>query len=120
MIVLKYLIKKKEEKPRLICWILLLQEFDLELQDKKESENLVADHLSCILRLEEFGPINDEFPDEQLHTVKQISPWYVDIVNYLMAGELLEELSRHEKDKVKSDSKYYVYNKPYLWKHCSD
>jgi hypothetical protein len=33
---LKYLIAKKDAKPRLIRWILLFQEFDLEIKDKKE------------------------------------------------------------------------------------
>jgi len=32
---LKYLHTKKDAKPRLIRWILLLQEFDLEIKDKK-------------------------------------------------------------------------------------
>jgi len=41
---LKYLLTKKDAKPRLIRWILLLQEFDLEIKDKKEVENSVADH----------------------------------------------------------------------------
>ena len=43
---IKYLMTKKEGKPRLIRWVLLLQEFDVEIQDKKSSENMVVDHLS--------------------------------------------------------------------------
>jgi hypothetical protein len=32
---IKYLLAKKDAKPRLIRWILLLQEFDVEIRDKK-------------------------------------------------------------------------------------
>ena len=54
---------KKDAKARLVRWILLLQEFDLEIQVKKGVENVIADHLSRIPPCNEL-PINDNFPDE--------------------------------------------------------
>ena len=65
--IIKYLLTKADSKPRLIRWILLLQEFDLVNKDKKGSENLVADHLSRLVNEEvtlKKLEIRDEFPDE--------------------------------------------------------
>ncbi|KAJ9551268.1 hypothetical protein OSB04_015313 [Centaurea solstitialis] len=117
---LRYLMTKKDAKPRLIRWILLLQEFDLEIRDKSGAQNLVADHLSRIVSNEESLPLDDKFPDEHLFEVKTTVPWYADIVNYLVTGTTPKELPRSKRDKIKSDSKYYMWDDPYLWKQGSD
>ncbi|XP_072062314.1 uncharacterized protein [Arachis hypogaea] len=73
---LKYLLKKKESKPRLIRWILLLQEFDLEIKDRSGSQNLVADYLSQLEHLTpDPTPINNSFPLDTLQAISQSTPW---------------------------------------------
>ncbi|XP_034674243.1 uncharacterized protein LOC117905429 [Vitis riparia] len=45
---LKYLLNKNDAKARLIIWILLLQEFNIQIKDKQGVENAVVDHLSRV------------------------------------------------------------------------
>ncbi|KAM2294963.1 hypothetical protein ACFX1S_034816 [Malus domestica] len=111
---LKYLFTKKEAKPRLIRWMLLLQEFDIEIRDKKGSENVVADHLSCMVHEEDAVPIMETFPDEQLMSVKVSEPWYADLVNYLVSKHVPSELLKHQGDKLKKEARFYVWDDPYL------
>nr|GEU78178.1 reverse transcriptase domain-containing protein [Tanacetum cinerariifolium] len=58
---LKYLLAKQDARPRLLRWILLLQEFDVIIRDKNGSENLAADHFS---RLE--NPHQDELKKKEI------------------------------------------------------
>ena len=80
---LKYLLTKQNVKARLIRWVLLLQEFNLQIKDKKGVENVVADHLSrlTIAHNTHNPPINDKFPEESLLLVEH-TPWYAHISNY--------------------------------------
>ncbi|KAK8612674.1 hypothetical protein V6N13_092785 [Hibiscus sabdariffa] len=118
---LRYLMNKKEAKPRLIRWILLLQEFNLEIKDKKGRENLVADHLSRIPLTSTDPPIKEEFPDEHLLLAQRGKlPWFADMVNYLVTGKVPTHLSRSGINKIKKESRFYFWDDPYLWKHCSD
>ena len=94
---IKYLMTKKDVKLRLIRWVLILQELDLEIKDKKGTENLVVDHLSQLEGPSKEIQINDDFLDEQLLEIedKEPVPWFADFVNYLVARVLPPEFSYH-------------------------
>ena len=111
---LKYLFSKKEAKPRLIRWVLILQEFDLEIRDKKGSENSVVDHLSH-LHISGTGDISDSFLDEHLLAVSSHAPWFAHIVNFLVTGSIPEHWNRHRKDKLFHELKYYYWEEPLLF-----
>ncbi|CAN6585445.1 unnamed protein product [Malus baccata var. baccata] len=121
---LKYLLSKKDAKPRLIRWILLLQEFDLEIRDKKGSENVVADHLFRLniptASEEDSLPLRESFPDEQLFVVQFRTPWFADMVNYLVKGVMHPDLTLQQKKKFLSDVKHYFWDDLYLFKYCPD
>ncbi|RDX93570.1 Retrovirus-related Pol polyprotein from transposon 17.6, partial [Mucuna pruriens] len=112
---LRYLLRKSDAKSRLIRWMLLLQEFDIEIRDKKGVENSIVDHLSKIEREEDLMPIRDQFLDEQLLHIKMTTPWFADICNYFPL-----EASRLYKEKLQSDVKYYIWDDPYLWRLYND
>nr|GEY95139.1 reverse transcriptase domain-containing protein [Tanacetum cinerariifolium] len=104
---LKYLLAKL----RLLWWVLLLQEFDVVIRDKKGAENLTADHLS---RLEnphqddlENKEINETFPLETLRMISSRSdsstPWFADIANYHARNFVVKGMSSQQKKKFFKD-----------------
>jgi len=93
---LKYLLAKKGSKPRLIRWVLLLQEFDLEIKDRSGSQNLVVDHLSRLENTKgDSTPIDETFPLEGLLAISEVIPWYAPIANYLVARTFPPGFSQH-------------------------
>ena len=118
---LKYLLTKQNAKARLIRWVLLLQEFNLQIRDKKGVENVVVDHLSrlTIAHNTHNPPINDELPEESLLLVEK-TPWYAHIANYLATWELPVDWKAQNKKIffVKIQSCYW--EEPFLYKHCAD
>lgn len=85
--------------------MLLLQEFDLTIKDKKGTKNVVADHLSRLKELpllerqflNNVLPVNEDFPDEQLFLVQVIQPWYADFVNYIVSQIISPDFGYHER-----------------------
>ena len=110
-----------EKDLRLIRWILLFQEFNLQIKDKKRLENVVADHLSrlAITYNSHSLPINDDFPDESLMLI-EVAPWYAHIANYLVTGEVPNEWKAQDKKHFFAKIHAYYWEEPFLFKYCAD
>jgi len=119
-----YLMAKKDAKPRLIRWVLLLYEFDFEVKDGRGYENQVAYH---VYRLEvekkEEGEldINDSFPHEQvLAATLDLIPWFAYLANYLVSDLMPEVLNFQQRKMFLHDVVTYFWNEPYLHRVCAN
>jgi hypothetical protein len=102
---LKYLFSKKDSKARLVRWILLLQEFDITIKDKKGTKKVFADHLSRLTTdsRSDITPIDDYFPDESLLYVCTM-PWFANIVNFSCFRTISSSLEYPRQKKVPRQS----------------
>ena len=118
---MKYLLTKQNAKARLIRRVLLLQEFNLQIRDKKGVENVVTDHLSRLtIAHNTHNPlIFDEFPEESLLAVDS-APWFAHIANFLVTGELPTEWKAHDKKFFNAKIHSYYWEEPYLFKYYAD
>lgn len=66
--------EKKESKPYLLRWVLSLQQFNVEIRDKKGVDNVVADHLFRLENVQASDdkiPICDELGDDVLYILNE-------------------------------------------------
>ncbi|GJU43501.1 reverse transcriptase domain-containing protein [Tanacetum coccineum] len=120
---LKHLSKKQDAKLLLICWILLLQEFDIEIKNRKGTENVAADHLSRIENDEssDDSEVDDNFLGETLMEINtKDEPWFADFANYLVVDIIPKRMTYQQKNKFFSDLKHYFWEVLYLFKVCFD
>jgi len=113
---------KGDSKPQLLRWILLLQEFDIEIRDKKGVDNVVADHLSRLDNGEvtkKEKAIMAEFPDERLFAIGE-RPWFADMANFKADNMVPDEIEQHQRKKFFKDANHYLWDDPYLFKVSTD
>jgi hypothetical protein len=95
---IKYLLAKKDAKPRFIRWTLLLQEFDVEIRDKKGVENVVADHGQ-----DDKETIEDKMRDDHLYRVLDKDTWMIDIIRAIRKMPL-DHLDKNSQRRIISKS----------------
>ncbi|GJR04339.1 hypothetical protein Tco_0527323 [Tanacetum coccineum] len=116
---LRHLFKKQDAKPCLIRWILLLQEFYIEIKDRKGTKNVAADHLYRIEndKTSDDSEADDNFPGKTLMEVNtEDEPWFVDFANYIESEIMPKGMTYQKKNKFFSDFKHYFWEEPYLFK----
>jgi hypothetical protein len=117
---IKYLLAKKDAQPRLIHWILLLQEFDVEICDKKGVENVVTDHLSRMNPgQDDKEPIEDKIRDDHLYRILDKDTWMIDIIRAIRRMTL-DHLDKNTQRRIFSESRKYFWDSPYLFKLGND
>jgi hypothetical protein len=117
---IKYLLAKKDAKPRLIRWILLCQEFDVEIRDKKGVKNVVANHLSRMNRgQDDKEPIEDKMRDGHLYRVLDKDTWMINIIQATRKMPL-DHLDKNSQRRIISESQKYFWDAPYLFKLGND
>jgi len=95
----KHLLDKAASMAQLNRWVILLQEFALEIPDKKGTENMLADHISRLpTSIQNEGgcdfPIHDSFPADHLFALAISSvPWLSNLVNYLAFRIVLPDMN---------------------------
>nr|GEV17954.1 reverse transcriptase domain-containing protein [Tanacetum cinerariifolium] len=90
---LKYLLNKQDAKPRLLRWVLLLQEFDITIRDKKETLGSLSSGSTL---------------------------WFADIANFHAGNFIKKGLTSQQKKKFFKDVKHYFWDDPYLFRICAD
>jgi len=92
--------KKSITNGRITRWLLLVQEFNIIVQDLPAKENQVANFLSRLDTHNDPNLVADDFPDEYLFAIIVKTPWFVYIENYLSSGKLPSQFTKKQKQKT--------------------
>jgi hypothetical protein len=106
--------------------VLLLQESDLHIVERKGEDNHVADHLSRMENIpNDLIPINDSFPNEQLaninvSSIRVASPWFADYANFLVGNGMPPQFNSQQRKTFFYDLRHHFWDDPFWYKKGVD
>eukprot|EP00253_Pinus_taeda_P007760 PITA_07760 len=86
-----------------------------KIQDRPGKENLVADLLSRVPRTDYAVVVEEQFLDEHLFAVTVKTPWYANVVNYLVVGKLPKHLTPRERKLIVQHNTQFSWIRGYLF-----
>jgi hypothetical protein len=92
---IKFLMNKPTTNPRIICWLLLMQECDLTIQDKTGNDNTVVNHLLHSVNRVKGESVEKLSLDKHLFAIRVKTKWFAAITNYVVGGVLPQHFSRN-------------------------
>eukprot|EP00253_Pinus_taeda_P033510 PITA_33510 len=97
-----------------------IQEFDIKIKDRLGKENLMVDFLSRVPKTVDLEAVEDQFPYENLFAVIMKTPWYTNVVNYLVVGKLPKHLTPRERKIIIQRSTQFSWIGEYLFHTRAD
>ncbi|GJS89174.1 reverse transcriptase domain-containing protein [Tanacetum coccineum] len=101
----------------------ILEEFNIEIKDRKGTKKVVADHLSRLENDEtsDDSEVVDNFPIETLMEINtKNEPWFANFANYLIGDIIPKRMTYQQKNNFFSNLKHYFWEEPYIFKVCSN
>ena len=117
---LRYLMQKKDAKARVIRWILLLQEFDLEIKRALRMWWLVTFQGFPMHQLRRYRSMKIFLTNTSSRCVKSPGTHLHDIANYLATGRTPSNWSGQDKHRFMIQIQFFFWDEPYLFKYCPD
>ena len=119
-IAIRYLVNKPDLSGRLARWVLLLEEFDYQVEYKPGKMHKQADHLSRLSEEENKEPIDDNLVDESLFHISSAPAWYHHIAEFLKTQQLPNSLTKNERRKVRINSRHFTLVGGHLYRRSID
>ena len=122
---LLYLVNKQALTGRLARWMLLLQEFDFQIQHRPGVQHAVGDYLSSLESGEPAEPTYDDLPDAGLFSVTTLpddkeDEWITEMTHFLSTGLPPDHMTLDARKRLEVRSRNFCLVSNNLYHKGSD